>query len=176
MVVNLNGDQSLLMGFAMNGVYNASDINSTSAETIQLTSDNSFVLNDISHPNSLITGNQTNITAIANPFQIYNIGFIENDTFKSPLPSMYTNNVFSTTPKRRKSELGVNKESRLKKSRFDIKITNNDAIAAYLVDLFESIIDLENEAQALTKKNSNLKTRHKLYQIILASQLLIMKI
>ena len=73
MVVNLNGDQSLLMGFAMNGVYNASDINSTSAETIQLTSDNSFVLNDISHPNSLITGNQTNITAIANPFQIYNV-------------------------------------------------------------------------------------------------------
>ena len=76
---------------------------------------------------------------------------------------MYTNNVFSTTPKRRKSELGGYKESRLKKSRFDIKITNNDDIASYLVDIYESIIDLENEVQALTKENSNLNIKFYIY-------------
>ena len=40
--------------------------------------------------------------------------------------------MFSTTPKRWKSELGGNK------SRLDIKITNNDDIDAYLVDISKS--------------------------------------
>jgi adenosyl cobinamide kinase/adenosyl cobinamide phosphate guanylyltransferase len=148
-------DQSVLMNFALNGTNTSSDIGITNDQSVNQTT--KFIQNEISTSKLQTTETPVYTCISINPYQSFNQDILPKDVFLSPLPSTFTTNSFFTTPKR-KSDLAGNKTSRAKKSK--IKISTFDDVSAYLVDIFESINDLENEVLDLKNENVLLKNSH----------------
>ena len=148
-------DQSVLMNFALNGTNSSNDIGVTNDQSVNDTT--KIILNDISISKSQTTETPIYTCLSVNPFQVFNKDILAKDVFHSPLPSTFTSNSFFTTPKR-KSDLVGNKTPRGKKSK--IKISTLDDVSGYLVGIFESINDLENEVLELKNENDLLKNSH----------------
>jgi adenosyl cobinamide kinase/adenosyl cobinamide phosphate guanylyltransferase len=148
-------DQSVLMNFALNGTNSSNDIGVTNDQSVNQT--NTFIQNEISITKLQSTETPVYTCISINPYQSFNQDILPKDVFLSPLPSTFATNSFFTTPKR-KSDLVGNKTPRGKKSK--IKISTLDDVSGYLVGIFESINDLENEVLELKNENDLLKNSH----------------
>jgi hypothetical protein len=150
------------MNFALNGTNSLNDMSITNDQSVNDTT--KIILNDISISKSQTTETPIYTCLSVNPFQVFNKDVLAKDVLHSPLPSTFTSNSFFTTPKRNR-ELAGNKTSRAKKSK--INISTIDDVSAYLVEIFESINDLENEV--LDLKNENLLLKNS--QVIISNNL-----